>query len=132
MQDLRDSEELDSVGDSGAAENAQAGAETIAASVPDAIKAMLGIAGDFFSIFLAAFTILFICLFLLTDVGNLKRALASLLMPGEDERWLAVWERVTESCPAGRSAWWSSRRSPEPRRASPRGSSARATRSDSP
>ncbi len=97
VQDLRDSEELDSVGDSGAAENAQAGAETIAASVPDAIKAMLGIAGDFFSIFLAAFTILFICLFLLTDVGNLKRALASLLMPGEDERWLAVWERVTES-----------------------------------
>ena len=28
---------------------------------------------------------------------NLKRAVGSLLMPGEDERWLAVWERVTES-----------------------------------
>jgi predicted PurR-regulated permease PerM len=97
VQDLRDSGELDSLGDSGAAENVQAGADTIAASVPDTIKAMLGIAGDFFSIFLAAFTILFICLFLLTDIGNLKRALASMLMPGEDERWLAVWERVTES-----------------------------------
>ena len=97
VQDLRDSEELDSVGDSGAAENVQSGADTIAASVPDAIQAVLGIAGSFFSVFLAAFTILFICLFLLTDIGNLKRALASMLMPGEDERWLAVWERVTES-----------------------------------
>ena len=97
VQDLRDSGELDSVGDSGAAENVQSGADTIAAAVPDAIQGVLGIAGSFFSIFLAAFTILFICLFLLTDIGNLKRALASMLMPGEDDRWLAVWERVTES-----------------------------------
>jgi predicted PurR-regulated permease PerM len=58
---------------------------------------VLGIAGTFFSVFVASFTILFVCLFLLTDVGNLKRALASVLMPGEDERWLNVWERVTES-----------------------------------
>ena len=58
---------------------------------------MLGIAGDFFSLFLAAFTILFICLFLLTDITNLQRSLTSVLMPGEDERWLAVWERVTET-----------------------------------
>ena len=58
---------------------------------------MLGIAGSFFAIFLGRFTILFICLFLLTDIGNLKRALASVLMPGEDERWLGVWERVTAS-----------------------------------
>jgi predicted PurR-regulated permease PerM len=27
----------------------------------------------------------------------MKRALGSVLMPGEDERWLGVWERVTES-----------------------------------
>ena len=66
-------------------------------SVPDTVAAVLGVAGNFFSIFLAAFTILFICLFLLTDVANLKRSLASVLMPGEDERWLGVWERVTES-----------------------------------
>ncbi len=65
--------------------------------MPDAISAVLGIAGSFFSVFLAAFTILFICLFLLTDVANLKRSLGSVLMPGEDERWLAVWERITES-----------------------------------
>jgi len=95
VQQLRDSGELSWLGDSGAAENVQAGANTAAASVPDTIKSVLGIAGDFFSIFLAAFTILFICLFLLSDVANLKRALGSVLMPGDDDRWLDVWERIT-------------------------------------
>ena len=73
----------------------QEGAEKISVSVPDAISAVLGIAGSFFGVFLAAFTLLFICLFLLTDIERLKRALSSVLMPGEDERWLGVWERVT-------------------------------------
>ena len=58
---------------------------------------MLGIAGDFFAGFLIAFTIIFICMFLLSDIANMKRALGSVLMPGEDERWLGVWERVTTS-----------------------------------
>jgi predicted PurR-regulated permease PerM len=97
VEGLRESGELSWLGESGAAENVQSGAQEVSLSVPDAISAVLGIAGDFFSVFLAAFTILFICLFLLTDVTNLKRALASVLMPGEDERWLGVWERVTES-----------------------------------
>ena len=97
VEGLRESDELSWLGDSGAAENVQSGAEEVSVSIPDAISAVLGIAGDFFTVFLAVFTILFICLFLLTDVGNLKRSLASMLMPGEDERWLAVWERVTES-----------------------------------
>jgi predicted PurR-regulated permease PerM len=98
VDDLRQSDELSSwLGDSGAAENVQSGAQEISASVPDAISSVLGIAGDFFTVFIAGFTILFICLFLLTDVQNMKRSLASVLMPGEDERWLGVWERVTES-----------------------------------
>ena len=97
VEDLRESDELSWLGDSGAAENVQSGAQEVSLSIPDAITAVLGIAGDFFGVFLAAFTILFICLFLLTDVTNLKRSLASVLMPGEDERWLGVWERVTES-----------------------------------
>lgn len=97
VQQLQDSDELSWLGDSGAAGNVQEGAQQVSAHVPDAISAVLGIAGDFFSIFLAAFTILFICLFLLTDIANLKRALGSVLMPGEDDRWLNVWERVTES-----------------------------------
>ena len=57
----------------------------------------MGFAGDFFAGFLIAFTVLFVCIFLLSDVQNLKGALGSVLMPGEDERWLNVWERVTMS-----------------------------------
>jgi predicted PurR-regulated permease PerM len=98
VDELRSSDELTSwLGDSGAAGNVQDGAEQISVSIPDAISSVLGIAGSFFTVFLAGFTILFICLFLLTDVGNLKRSLTSILMPGEDERWLQVWERVTET-----------------------------------
>jgi predicted PurR-regulated permease PerM len=96
VEQLRASDELAWL-DTGAGENVQSGAEKVSASVPDALSEVLGIAGSFFSVFVASFTILFVCLFLLTDVGNLKRALASVLMPGEDERWLNVWERVTES-----------------------------------
>jgi predicted PurR-regulated permease PerM len=97
VEQLRNSDELSWLEDSGAAENVQTGAAKVSASVPDAISAVLGVAGSFFSIFLASFTILFICLFLISDLGNLKRALASVLMPGEDERWLDVWEQVTTS-----------------------------------
>jgi putative heme transporter len=97
VQSLRDSDELSWLGDSGAAANVQEGAQEVSVSVPDAISAVLGVAGSFFGIFLAAFTILFICLFLISDIVNLKRALASVLMPGEDDRWLDVWERVTTS-----------------------------------
>ena len=97
VEQLRESDELSWLGDSGAAENVQAGSEQISASVPDAISAVLGIAGSFFSVFLICFTLIFICMFLLSDIANMKRALGSVLMPGEDERWLGVWERVTTS-----------------------------------
>ena len=97
VDQLRNSDELSWIGDSGAGGNLQAGSENVSSSVPDAISAVLGIAGGFFDIFLAGFTILFICLFFLTDVGNLKRSLASVLSPGDDDRWLGVWERITES-----------------------------------
>jgi predicted PurR-regulated permease PerM len=97
VQELRDSGELSWLGDSGAAKNVQDGAQHISASIPDAVSSILGVAGGFFGVFLALFTILFICLFLLTDIAKLKASLGSVLMPGEDERWLGVWERVTES-----------------------------------
>ena len=98
VQQLRDSEELSSwFGDSGASGNVQEGAQKVATKIPEAISGVLGIAGSFFTVFIAAFSILFICLFLLTDIGRLKEALGSVLMPGDEVRWLAVWERVTES-----------------------------------
>jgi len=97
IEQLRSSDELSWLGDTGIGGNLQEGAEKTSGSVPNGISAILGIAGDFFEVFLAGFTILFICLFFLCDVENLKRTMASVLMPGEDERWLGVWERVTES-----------------------------------
>src|SRR5205809_1000023 len=97
VDQLRSSSELSWLGDTGIGKNVQEGANKTAVSVPDTISNVLGIAGDFFGVFLAGFTILFICLFFLSDVPNLKGAVASMLMPGEDERWLGVWERVTES-----------------------------------
>jgi predicted PurR-regulated permease PerM len=97
IDDLLASDELSWLGDSGAAGNVQEGAQEVSVSVPDAISAVLGIAGGFFSLFVAGFTILFICLFLLTDIGNLKRSLASVLMPDQEARWMPVWDRVTEA-----------------------------------
>jgi predicted PurR-regulated permease PerM len=97
VEQLRESDELSWVGDSGIGENVQSGAEEVSVSVPDTVSSVLGIAGSFFTVFVASFTIIFVCLFFLTDVANLKRALSRVLMPGEDERWLNVWERVTES-----------------------------------
>ena len=97
VQKLRDSGELSWLGDSGAAKNVQEGAQHVSTSIPDTISAILGVAGGFFGVFLALFTILFICLFLLTDIAKLKASLGSVLMPGEEERWLGVWERVTAS-----------------------------------
>ncbi|HSF62344.1 MAG TPA: AI-2E family transporter [Gaiellaceae bacterium] len=97
VESLRESDELSWLGDSGGAQNVQDGAEQVSVSIPDAISKLLGVAGSFFGVFLAAFTILFICLFLLSDIANLKRAAGSVLMPGEDERWLGVWERITTS-----------------------------------
>ncbi len=97
VDQLRNSDELSFLGDSGAAGNVQEGANAASASVPDAISAVLGIAGDFFSLFLAGFTILFVCLFLLVDIGKMRAAMSSVLMPGDDDRWLAVWDRITES-----------------------------------
>ena len=67
VEQLRESDELSGwFGNSGAAENVQAGAEKVSSAVPDAISAVLGVAGGFFSVFLVSFTIIFICLFLLT------------------------------------------------------------------
>jgi predicted PurR-regulated permease PerM len=97
VQELRDSDELSWLGDSGAAKSVEEGAAHVSSSMPDAISSVLGIAGDFFGVFLAVFTILFICLFLLTDIARLKQALGSVLTPSEEERWFGVWERATAS-----------------------------------
>ena len=97
VEQLRASDELSWLGDSGAATNVQTGAENVSTAVPQPIAAVLGFAGDIVGAFLAAFTLIFICLFLLSDTPNMKRALGSVMMPSEEERWMRVWDRVTNS-----------------------------------
>jgi predicted PurR-regulated permease PerM len=97
VDELRDSGELSWLGDSGAAENVQQGANDLSSTIPDAISAILGVAGQAFSAGLTAFTLIFLALFLLVDMPRLKGALRSMLIPSESERWLEVWENVTET-----------------------------------
>ena len=94
---LRDSDELSWLGDSGAAENVQQGADDLSATIPDAIGALLGVAGDAFSFGLALFTMLFLALFLLVDMTRLRETVRSMLLPAEADRWLDVWEHITEN-----------------------------------
>ena len=97
VEDLRDSDELSGIGDSGAAENVQQGANDLATTIPDAIGALLGVAGEAFSLGLALFTMLFLALFLLVDMPRLREAVRSMLMPADADRWLEVWENVTQT-----------------------------------
>ncbi|HKY13040.1 MAG TPA: AI-2E family transporter, partial [Gaiellaceae bacterium] len=46
VQQLQESDELSWLGDSGAAENVQEGAQQVSSLVPDAISSVLGFAGD--------------------------------------------------------------------------------------
>ena len=97
VEDLRDSGELSWLGDSGAAENTQQGAANLADSIPNAISSILGVAGSAFSVGLTLFTLIFLTLFLLVDMERLRGVVRSMLMPGDAERWLEVWEHVTQT-----------------------------------
>ena len=95
VAELRDSDELSWAGDSGAAENVQDGANDLSATIPDAISALLGVAGQAFSVGLALFTVLFLALFLLVDMSKLQGVVQSMLKPADADLWLDVWERIT-------------------------------------
>jgi predicted PurR-regulated permease PerM len=87
----------DSIGNSGAAGNVEEGANELSQNTPDAISAVLGIAGDAASAALTAFTLIFVALFFICDAPRLKRALASVLPPAEAERTDDLWERITRN-----------------------------------
>jgi predicted PurR-regulated permease PerM len=97
VEDLRESDELSWLGDSGSAANVQEGADDLAATIPNSIDALLGVAGQAFSAALALFTITFLALFLIIDMERLKGAAGSVLMPADRKRWLDVWERITQT-----------------------------------
>ena len=97
VENLRESDELSWLGDSGSAENVQDGANDLSATIPDAIGALLGVAGQAFTVGLSLFTVLFLALFLLVDLPRLQEVVRSMLVPADAERWLEVWERVTQT-----------------------------------
>lgn len=94
---LRESDELSWLGDSGAAVNVQDGADELGSRIPETVAGLLGVAGKAFETALSIFTILFLALFLLVDMPRLQAALTSVVMPGQAERWLEVWERITRT-----------------------------------
>ena len=97
VQQLRDSGELSWLGDSGAAKNVQDGSQSLAGTIPNAVDAFLGVAGEAFSTGIALFTIIFLALFLLVDMPRLQRAAATVLEPSDAKRMLWLWDRITRT-----------------------------------
>ena len=95
VADLRDSDELSWLGDSGAAEEVQDGSQSLADAVPFDLADLVGVAGDVFGLALAIFTVIFVTMFVLVDMPKFKDAVSSLLDPARSRRTLDVWERVT-------------------------------------
>lgn len=95
VQNLRNSDELSFLGDSGAAGNVQSGSETVASRIPDAISALVGAAGNFFGFALGIFTIVFVALFVLIDMKRIKASMLSVLDPEQAEATDRLWERIT-------------------------------------
>jgi predicted PurR-regulated permease PerM len=93
--DLRDRDELEWLGDTGAAAEVEDGAESLAGNVPDELDALVGVAGNIFSVALGIFTIVFVALFVLIDMPKIKAAVGSVLGTSERQRTLDVWERIT-------------------------------------
>ena len=95
VEGLRDSDELSSVGDTAAANEAQQGAQKIADAVPQTVSAILGLAGRAASAALMLFTLTFVALFFICDAPRLQAALASILPRADSERVVVLWERCT-------------------------------------
>ena len=96
VQNLQDSDELSWFGDSGAADNVQQGSQSLAQTIPNAVDAFLGVAGNAFNVGIVIFSLIFLTMFLLMDLPRLQRAAASVLMPGDSEHVIELWERITE------------------------------------
>jgi len=94
---LRDSGELSWLGDTSAGSDTQDAATKVSESIPDALSGLVGLAGDLFSAGLAAFTLIFVALFFISDGPNLQRAVASILPPTEGDRTTLLWERASHT-----------------------------------
>jgi predicted PurR-regulated permease PerM len=92
---LRESDELAWLGDTGAAEDVQDGAQSLAETIPVDLAALVGVAGNVFAFALGIFTLVFVALFVLIDMPRIKDAVTSVLPPTQGERTRDVWERIT-------------------------------------
>ncbi len=97
VANLRESDELGWLGDSGAAASVQDGSGDLANWIPSGISAILGVAGEAFAAGLAIFTIIFLTLFLVIDMPRLKNALATVTTPETADRTLDLHERITRT-----------------------------------
>jgi predicted PurR-regulated permease PerM len=96
VDDLQSRDALSFLG-TGSEDAVQEGAQKVAGAVPDAIAAVLGLAGAAASAALTAFTVLFLALFFVIDMPKLQGMLSSVLMPNAAERAVATWERITDA-----------------------------------
>ena len=98
VEQLRQSDELSFLGDTGAAENVQKGAQNVCASgCPTRSPRVLGLAGPASRSSSPRSRSSSRASSCCRTSATSRGALASVLAPGDEERWLAVWERVTES-----------------------------------
>jgi predicted PurR-regulated permease PerM len=95
VENLRNSDELSFLGDSGAAGNVQSGSENVASRIPDAASALVGAAGNFFTFALGIFTVVFVAMFVLIDMPRIKAAVLSVLDSEQGETTDRLWERIT-------------------------------------
>jgi predicted PurR-regulated permease PerM len=95
VADLRDSDELSWLGDTGAADDVEDGAGNLADRIPSDLSALVGVAGNVFSFALGIFTLVFVALFVLIDMPKIKAAVASVLMPKDSGLALDLWDRIT-------------------------------------
>jgi predicted PurR-regulated permease PerM len=95
VSDLRDQDGLSWLGNTGAAQTVEDGAQSLSDEVPVDLADLAGVAGKVFSLVLGIFTIVFVCLFVLIDMPKIKDAVGSVLTPAQREVTLDVWERIT-------------------------------------
>jgi predicted PurR-regulated permease PerM len=96
VDELQSRDALAVLGD-GAEGEVQAGAQKLAGAVPDAIGAVLGVAGSAATAALTAFTVIFLALFFVIDMPKLQQMVSSVLMPDSAERVVITWQRITDA-----------------------------------
>ena len=96
VQDLQDEPVFDQIAaNTDVMEKVEGVAKDIAAAIPEAASALLGITGDLVGSVFSVVTLAFLTLFLLVGMPDLKKAALALMPPGTTERVERVYGEVT-------------------------------------